>query len=331
MFRSSVKSHPPTIKRTLEISGFDAALSIRNGILTLKRGQEIVAQVPTVDLGVLVVDTPNATFTTSALLGITEAGGLVILCGRDHMPTTFILPVVGNELQVARKLAQLELPRPTRKRVWQQLVRAKIHNQALASPDEEVRKRLQNLASHVKSGDPDNMEAQAARIYWSRWLGGQPFTRDRYGDQPNNFLNYGYMVLRGVVARALVAAGLDCTFGLHHVGRSSGFPLADDFMEPLRPWVDCAARELHSAGAAELDKSAKTRLLRTLYEPCWFGDERSTLAVATERMVGTYVRVLMGENKTIVAPRMPTPEEVWTYAEKSAPPQEQDGTRFALE
>lgn len=331
MFRCSEKSRPPTIKRTLEISGFDASLSIRSGVVTLKRGQEVVAQVPTIDIGVLVVDTPNATFTAGALVEIVEAGGVVILCGRDHMPTTFVLPVVGNELQVARKLAQLELARPKRKRVWQELVRAKIFNQAIATPDADTRKQLQKLIPSVKSGDPDNVEAQAARIYWSRWLDGQPFQRDRFGDPPNNFLNYGYMVLRGLVARALVAAGLDPSFGLHHVGRASGFPLADDFMEPLRPWVDCAARELHRAGFSELDKTTKARLLRVLYDPCWFDGERSTVAVATERMIGSYVRVLHGEKHSIIAPRMPTHEEVWSYAEKGTASQEQDGAGTSLE
>lgn len=331
MYRSSEKSRPPTIKRTIEVSGFDASLSVRTGLLTLKREGETVEQVPLIDLGVLVVDTPNATFTNSALVEVTESGGLVILCGADHMPAAYVLPVVGNTLQVARKLAQLELPLRLRKRIWQQLVRGKILNQAAATPCERTRSLLQELAKRVGAGDRTNIEARAAREYWSTWLDGKPLERDRYGPPPNNFLNYGYMVLRGVVARALCAAGLDCTFGVHHVGKSSGFPLADDMMEPLRPWVDKAALDLYRSGLAELTRDAKARLLRVLYDPCWFDDMRSTVAVATERMVGTFVRVLHGETRDIITPRMPTDEEVWTHAEKSASPQSENGTSTEVE
>jgi len=331
MFRSSEKSRPPTIKRTIAVSGFDAALSVRTGLVTLKRDGKIVEQVPIIDLGVLVVDTPNSTFTNAALTEIAEGGGLVILCGADHMPAAYVLPVVGNALQVGRKLLQVQATRRVRNRVWQQLVRAKILNQAVASPCEQTRRQLERLARTVQAGDRKNAEAQAARVYWSTWLQGATFERDRYGPPPNNFLNYGYMVLRGVVARALCAAGLDCTFGVHHVGRQSGFPLADDFMEPLRPWVDRAALELYQGGVVELTRDAKARLLRVLYDPCWFEGDRSSVAVAAERMVGSYVRVLDGEKRDIAVPRMPTDEEVWNYAEKSSTPQNEDGTSSDME
>jgi CRISPR-associated protein Cas1 len=331
MLRSSEKSRPPTIKRTLEISGFDAGVSIRSGVVTLRRAGEVVAQVATIDIGVLIVDTPNATFTNAALVEIVDAGGLVILCGADHLPASYVLPVVGNELQVGRRLAQLQLPVGRRRRLWQQLVRAKVANQAVATPDEGVRRQLGQLARCVRSGDPDNVEAQAARIYWAQWLDGQPFIRDRHGEPPNNFLNYGYAVLRGVVARELCAAGFDPSFGLHHIGRQSGFPLADDFMEPLRPWVDRAALELFRQGGRELDRPAKARLLRVLYDPCWFDDTHSTVAVATGRMIGSFTRVVAGEARALTIPRMPTEEEVFTYAEKSAPPQADDGTETSLE
>ncbi|MCX7625572.1 MAG: type II CRISPR-associated endonuclease Cas1 [Candidatus Sumerlaeaceae bacterium] len=331
MYRSSEKSRPPTIKRTIEISGFDASVSVRTGLVTLKREGKIVEQIPIIDLGVLIVDTPNATFTNSALVEIAVGGGLVILCGADHLPATYVLPVVGNTMQVARKLAQLQLSQRARNRVWQQLVRAKIFNQAVATPCEQTRSLLLELVKRVETGDRKNVEARAARAYWSTWLGGQPFERDRHGDPPNNLLNYGYMVLRGVVARALCAAGLDCSFGVHHVGRLAGFPLADDMMEPLRPWVDKAALELYRQGTLELTREAKARLLRVLYDPCWFENKHSTVTVATERMVGAYTRLVHGEARDIVVPKMPTDEEVWTHAEKGTSPQGEDGISTEME
>ncbi len=331
MSRSWEKSPSPTIKRTLEISGFDASLSMRQGALVLRRGEEIVAQVAPVDVGVLIIDTPQATFSNSVLVRVVEAGGLVILCGADHLPAAYVLPVVGNELQVLRRRAQRDLSKGARRRLWQQLVRAKIANAAVATPDAAVARRLERLARLVRSGDPQNIEAQAARQYWARWLDGAPFTRDRYGEPPNNFLNYGYAILRGVVARALCGAGFDPSQGIHHEGRSSGFPLADDFMEPLRPWVDRAALELWREGRRELDRPAKARLLQVLYEPAWFAGQRSSVAVAVERMVGTFTRVVMGEGSKLEIPRMPKPEEVGGDAGESQAPQGEEGTGSAVE
>ena len=331
MLRSSEKSRPPTIKRTLEVSGFDARLRVRSGVVILEREGKEVAKVAAIDIGVLVVDTPNAQFTTASLVEIVEHGGLVILCGADHVPSLYVLPVWGNTLQGERKQQQLALPKRARNRVWQRLVQAKIRNQAQVAPVEEVREALLQLAERVKPGDPDNMEARAARIYWSKWLDGQPFERDRYGPPPNLFLNYGYIILRGVLARAVCAAGLDPAFGVHHVGGRSGFPLADDLMEPFRGWVDRAALELHRMGAQELNKETKARLLQVLYEPAWFDSYHSTVAVAAERLVGSFVRVLTGDEKDITVPRMPTAEEVWNHAEKGSASQGEDGTSTSLE
>lgn len=331
MLRSSEKSRPPTIERTLEISGFDACVRVRHGQVLIEREGEVVGRVPAAEIGVLVVDTPLATFTSSGLVEIVERGGVVLLCGADHMPSVVLLPTYGNQQMVERKTRQLALSRPKCKRLWQQLVRAKIHNQAQAALDPEVRQSLLALVARVASGDPTNVEARAARLYWQHWLGDRTFVRDRKGPPPNNFLNYGYMVLRGLVARTLCAAGLDPTLGLHHKGPLAGFPLADDFMEPLRPWVDRAALELHLAGAKELNREAKRRLLGVLYEPAWFGEDRSTVAVAAQRMIASFVAVLEQTKPALTIPLMPNADEVWHHAEKGGTSQEETGTETTLE
>ncbi len=312
------------IKRTLEISREPAHLCVRLDQLLLKRGDEIVGSAPCEDLGVVVVDHPQTTYTHGALSRMADAGAVVILCGRDHLPNAMVLPLPSHTEVVWRIADQIAASRPLQKRLWQQIVRAKILAQAgnLAA-DSPTRRKLRLLARDVRSGDAGARESHAARLYWSAWLTDQPgseepavdsgarrprsdtvrFRRDLDGDGLNALLNYGYAILRAAVARAIVAAGLHPALGLQHANRSNAFCLADDLMEPLRPLVDRRARRLWWAGQRVLDQPTKADLIDVLTEEVFIDDRSGPLMVALHRYVASLVRALRRETKSLMIPR----------------------------
>lgn len=296
-------------RRTIEVSGFDATLTVKNRQVLLGRGKELAGQFPAEDVATLIIDTPNTTLTGSTMVEMVQSGGLIVLCGRDHLPAAFVIPVEGNQLLRQRMQTQLDATEPCRKRLWQSVVKQKILNQAVACTDPDAKRKIHSMAGRVRSGDPDNVEAQAARVYWAHFLPGENFRRSRDGQSPNLFLNYGYIVLRAAVARALCAAGLMPAFGLHHDNRCNSFCLADDLVEPYRPWVDVAARETHRMGHTELNRETKKVLLGELYQPCRVGEFGSTLQAATDRTAATLVRRLAGEDVPLALPQMLEPEE----------------------
>jgi len=320
------------IKRTLEISREPAHLSVRNDQLVLKRDGQTVGQVPCEDIGVVLVDHPQTTYTHGALAKLAESDAAVVICGRDHLPAAILLPMADHSQVVWRLDAQLAVSRPLRKQLWRQLVVAKVEAQARnVSPDLPAHRKLLALAREVRSGDPTNIEAQAAKVYWANWLwnldevreGDSPLLGERgsvpnlsepkLGTDPafrrdpdlpglNSFLNYGYAVLRAAIARAIVAAGLLPSVGLHHRNRSNAFCLADDLIEPLRPLVDDRVRELHRQGYEELNQPAKAAILEILADRVRFGDEIGPLMVTLHRYVASLVRCFTGEAKELEIP-----------------------------
>lgn len=296
------------IRRTIEVSGHDVSLAVRLGQIVVSRGGEVVGQVPAEDVGVLIVDTPSAHYTHGALLALLQQGAVVVLCDGKHTPAAIVAPLEGHHLQSERLRAQVEASLPVRKRLWQELVVAKIRHQARLHGDEETRARLLALADKVRSGDPDNVESQAAQVHWRRWLPPEAkFRRDRRGEPPNNLLNYGYMALRATVARALVAAGLHPSLALRHQNRYNAYGLADDVMEPFRPLVDAKARELFLAGQVEITRETKAALLGVLTATVRVGEEEGPLQVGLERMAVSLARNLAGEEKRLVVPEMTAP------------------------
>lgn len=298
------------IKRTIEISRDPVYLSVKHGQLVVQvRGTERAAAptIPCEDVGVLVIDEPGTTVSHGALGALMQSGAVVVICGRDHLPAGLLLPTSTHSEVVIRLHEQIGAGKPLKKRLWKQLVAAKIRAQA-ANLDRQCpkRRKLHALADEVRSGDPSNVEAHAAKVYWSAWLGilgeGKPFRRDPDGDPPNNFLNYGYAVLRAAVSRALVGAGLHPALGLHHSNRSNAFCLADDLLEPLRPLVDARARQLFLAGADHLDQPAKASLLEVLVERVQTDDERGPLMVAIHRMVSSLAQCYGGSGDRLVIP-----------------------------
>jgi CRISP-associated protein Cas1 len=295
------------IKRTIEISQQPFHLSVELDQLRLLRPTpdgELVASIPCEDVGFVVVDHAQATYSHAALARLIEFGAAVIICGPKHLPAGMLLPLATHPEVVSRLHEQIALRKPLRKRLWQQIVVAKVRAQA-ANLDESqyARHQLLALVRTVKSGDPTNVEAQAAKIYWAYWQGETPFHREPTDDDGlNSMLNYGYALVRAAVARALVSAGLHPALGLHHHHRGNVFCLADDFLEPLRPLVERVVRRLHRAGHMELNPAAKRGLLMLLTTTVCVADQTGPLMVGLHRMVASLVRCLQGEEDRLQLP-----------------------------
>lgn len=306
------------IKRTIEISQRAVHLCVRNGQLLIRpRGgeAEITASIPCEDIGCVLVDEPGTTWTHQAMGVLLNCGATVVVCGRDHLPAGVLLPLPEHTQVVPRIHAQIAVTAPVKKQLWRQIVTAKVLAQADNLPQHSAaHDKIAALARRVRSGDPDNVESQAARIYWANWLSepsgstgedrpaSSSFRRDTDGEPPNNLLNYGYATLRAAVARALVAAGLVPALGLHHHNRSNPFCLADDLMEPLRPLVDSRVRTLIARGCLDLDQPAKAELLGVLTQPVRTGEEVGPLMVALHRYVASLVDVLEGLGRRLTIP-----------------------------
>lgn len=290
------------IKRTIEISREPAHLTVRLDQLVLQRDGHVVSSIPCEDIGMVLVDHAGATYSHAALARLAAADAVLVICGRDHLPAGILLPLADHSQVVWRVRDQLKVKRPVRKQLWKQIVQAKIRAQARNLPEGPERTRLLALAREVRSGDPRNAEAQAAKSYWSACFSGLAFRRDRFGEGPNPLLNYGYAVLRAALARALVGAGLLPSLGLHHSNRANAFCLADDLIEPLRPIVDRRVQELYAAQRFELDQPAKASLLELLTLEVSIGDTTGPLMVALHRTVASLVRCYRGESRRLEFP-----------------------------
>ncbi len=300
------------IKRVLEISQRSAHLAAHNGQLELRfhDSDDDKATVPCEDLGVLVVDHAQVTYSHHALCELAAAGAVVAICGRNHLPIALILPISDHTEVAARLREQISVSKPVVKRLWKQLVVAKIRAQANSLGAARAVVHLRALARQVRSGDPANMEARAARAYWQAWRpqSTPEFRRDSDGDDPlNGMLNYGYAVVRASVARAIVGAGLNATLGLHHANRSNAFCLADDLMEPLRPLVDARVKLLCEKGERLITPPVKRELLSVLAETVETGETTGPLMVSLERFVASLVRCYRGEERCLVIPRAAAP------------------------
>ncbi len=292
------------IKRTVVIATDDTHVYTRDRALVVEPTGGVAGRVPCEDLGVLLLESHRVTITHSALAAAAEAGASVLVCGRDHVPVGLMLPLAGNTLHTQRLAVQLNASLPTKKRAWQQIVTAKIVMQAATLPlDSDARPRLRTLAAEVRSGDPDNREAQAARFYWPALFRDPLFRRARDGPAPNALLNYGYIALRAAMARAICATGLHPALGLHHHHRENAFALADDLIEPYRPFVDAKVCELVEARKTALDRETKGRLLAVLSDQITLEEEKSPVMVAMQRTAASLVRVLAGETQTLDLPR----------------------------
>ena len=307
------------IKKTLYF-GNPVYLSLRNAQLviklpdvekatvlpeTLKKQAEVTKSIE--DIGIVVLDNKQITITSGVLEALLEDNCSVITCDSRSMPVGLMLPLYGNTTQNERFRKQLDTSLPLKKQLWQQTIQAKINNQASVLKDcmdEEV-KCMRIWATNVRSGDPDNLEARAAAYYWkSLFSDVDSFTREREGIPPNNLLNYGYAILRAVVARGLVISGLLPTLGIHHHNRYNAYCLADDIMEPYRPYVDELVFSLiqEYGKNAELTKEMKTRLLTVPTLEVIIGGKRSPLMVAVGQTTASLYKCFNGELRRISYP-----------------------------
>lgn len=271
-------------------------------ILNKLTGEEI--QRPVEDLGFVVFDNPQITFTQSVIQLLAAHNAAVIFCDSKHHPASMLFHLDSHQTQTEHFKAQIEASEPLKKQLWKQTVKVKIRNQAAVLDSiKSDGEPLRYMARQVKSGDSENLEARAARFYWPR-LFGDTFTRARFGNAPNHLLNYGYTVLRAAVARALTGSGLLPTLGIHHHNKYNAFCLADDIMEPYRPYVDLLVWDLVQNGQLEetLDPPTKAKLLECLSCDVQIGKKTRPLMVGLSETTASLVRCFKGEGKSIRYP-----------------------------
>lgn len=295
------------IKKIIEISQARRHLAVRLGQLIIKEEGSELSTIPCEDIGVLLVDHIGVTYTHSVFTELLRYGAAIVLCGGNHQPSGMLLPIESNTVQEERFRAQIEAKEPVKKKLWQQIVRAKIKHQAkIVGPDSEVYKELMGLRERVRSGDPDNIEAQASKKYWPAFISTIDFRRDIEGTPPNNLLNYGYMVMRAAVARALCSAGLHPSIGLHHCNRYNAFCLADDVLEPFRGFVESKVKQICETQTSidDLTQPIKAQLLEVLYQDVTIGETTGPLMVGLHRTAASLVRCFAGEQKEMDLPEI---------------------------
>lgn len=291
------------MKRAIAISA-PGHLMIERRQLSLKQGRETIASAPLEDLSLLVVDQADTTWTGALLSECGDYGIAIVFCGGKHLPSSLLLPFEGHFLMADTYRRQWETSLPLKKRTWQTIIVYKIRAQArLLSRWVGHDAGLAKLCSLVRSGDPDNVEAQAASRYFQA-LFGEEFRRERKGVDPNPRLNYGYAVLRAAVARAVVLAGLHPSVGIHHHNRFNAFCLVDDLMEPLRPLVDDQVRQSldRFPEAEDLTPPLKRFLLEFLSREVEWEVARVSLDHALERYAARARDVLVGDVRDLACP-----------------------------
>ena len=296
------------IKRTLYF-GQAAYLSLRDGQLLVRLPAEERSRSITIeDIGVLILDHQQISITHGLMNALEEHKCALITCSANHMPSGLFLPLDAHSLQSERFQTQIEATLPLKKQLWQQTVRMKIQNQARVLEEVYAQPQANMLAwvKQVRSGDPDNLEARAAAYYWANLFPSLPkFTREREESAPNALLNYGYALLRAVVARSLVSVGLLPTLGIHHHNRYNAYCLADDIMEPYRPYVDKFVQEIYEREYPEsLTKDIKHRLLTIMEQDVVIDGITHPLSIATSLTASSLVRCFEGSSKQIDYPAL---------------------------
>lgn len=293
------------IGRIVEVADDRRHLSMSRGLMIVQDTEgerKELGRVPLDDIAAVIANAHGLSYTNNLLVALAERGAPFVLCAANHNVVGMLLPIDGNHNQGKRFDAQIDAKKPTSKRLWAEVVRAKLEQQAAAleaigSPTAP----LTALLNKVRSGDPDNMEAQGARRYWGL-LFGDKFRRDQDAEGLNAMLNYGYTVLRAATARAVIAAGLHPTLGLHHSNDSNPMRLVDDLMEPFRPIIDLKIWQLQRAGKTEITSDTKRALVRTLY------DDMQTIAGATpvtacvQKLATSLAQVYLGEREKLDLP-----------------------------
>ncbi len=290
------------IGRVVEIINEGRHLSRNRGLMTVSADGTVEGRVPLDDIGVLLCNARGLTYSNDLLTELARRGAAVVLCGPNYLPVAWVWPLEGHHIQALRMRCQLEASRPLRKRLWQATVKAKILHQKLALERLGISDGdLDELARKVKSGDPDNVEAQAARRYWPL-LFGPEFQRQRFGEMPNPLLNYGYTVLRAATARAVASAGLHPSLGIHHHNRYDSMCLVDDLMEPFRPAVDYTVSRLVASGCSDVSSEAKRALVGVLAVDMRTGRGTTPLETCLERAAQSLAQSFEDKQVSVLFP-----------------------------
>ena len=293
------------IKRTLYF-GNPAYLKTATEQLVVERTGEEKKTIPIEDIGIIILDHQQITITQALLAKLLANNVALITCNETHHPVGLLLTLDGHTLQSHKYQAQIDASLPLKKQLWQQTVEQKISNQAAVLQQQRLETNyMDTLARTVKSGDPDNNEAKAAAWYWKRIFPNfLQFTREREGLPPNNLLNYGYAILRATVARSLVGSGLLPTLGIHHRNQYNAYCLADDIMEPYRPYVDMVVYQIVRGNGKYLDMTPnmKTALLNIPAMDVTIDGQTSPLMNAVARTTASLCKCYEGEARKILYP-----------------------------
>lgn len=291
------------LKRTL-LFGNKCTLTTKHEQIVIKTAQRD-ATVPIEDVGFIIIEHQESYVSMPLLSKLVANNVAVIFCNEKHMPQSMLLNLDGHHIQQQLFTNQLQASEPLKKQLWQQVVKKKIENQAeLLKYIGKEKNPLTHYASKVLSGDSDNREGVAAAYYWKN-LFDFDFKRERTGKFPNQFLNYGYIILRAAVARALTGSGLLCTLGIHHHNKYNAYCLADDIMEPFRPLVDAKVLEImKNFKDEELTTPIKAELLKVLTETVYFENTKSTLMVALTTTATSLQQIFAGKTRKIIYPTL---------------------------
>ncbi len=268
------------------------------------------ASIPIEDIGLVILDHPSITLTNALVMALNVNNTPVISCDVSHMPFGLMLPMFSHHAFTEIFQSQIKSSRPLLKNLWQQTVKAKVENQSALLRREGIdTKKLDFLASTIKSGDPRNVEGRAAAYYWENLFGERAFLRNRFGEPPNNMLNYGYAILRAIVARALVASGLFPSIGIHHKNKYNPYCLADDIMEPYRPYVDCLVLTIskETDTMEDLTPYLKKKLLQIPVLDIVIDGKDSPLMIGVQRTTASLASCFEGITRKIIYPEFSYP------------------------
>lgn len=309
------------IGRIVEIADDRRHLFVHRGFLVVKQTdgeRQQLGRVPLDDIAAVIANAHGITYTNNLLVALAERGVPFVLCAANHNAVGMLWAVDGNYEQSRRMEAQIAASQPTRKQIWAAIVRSKLQQQAnalqaIGAPATP----LLALVKKVRSGDPDNMEAQGARRYWGLLFGGG-FRRDQSADGINAMLNYGYTIVRSATARAIIAAGLHPSIGLHHCNAGNAMRLVDDLMEPFRPLVDLRVWQLQRQGQCSVTPSSKRILVHLLYEDMQTAAGATPVTVCIQKLAVSLAQMYLGERDRLELPLSSLPLELHTQGKRAS-------------
>jgi CRISP-associated protein Cas1 len=301
------------IGRIVEVADDKRHIFVSRGFMVVQQSdgeRKELGQVPLDDIAAVIANAHGLSYTNNLLVALAERCAPLVICAPNHNVVGMLIPVEGNYQQAKRFDAQIAVNKPTNKRLWADIVRAKLQQQAtsleaVGAPTMP----LIALAAKVRSGDPDNMEAQGARRYWSLLLG-DGFRRDQQAGGLNGMLNYGYTVLRAATARAVVAAGLHPTIGIFHSNAGNAMRLVDDLMEPFRPLIDLRVWQLAQSGQREVNPDVKRALVRVLYDDMQSSIGATPVMACIQNLAVSLAQIYLGEREKLELPLPGLPLEL---------------------